>query len=141
MQSKDLVGKWTYRSFHNNAIPVGDDAQKALDLIFAEATFTFDPIADAGLKGIIDWGSGGLDLKGSVRPAVGNAPLTVNMVGTGRPGSQTAGWEYDYYAYLAYEWPTGVSQIPALVGTVIRAKPHGSAPVGYVASFIAVRQT
>lgn len=141
MQSKDLVGKWTYRSFHNIAAPVGDDAQKALDLIFAEATFTFDLVSDTELKGIIDWGSGGLDLKGSVQPATAGAPLTVNIVGTGRPGSQTAGWEYDYYAHLAHEWPNGVRQIPALVGTVIRAKPHGSAPAGYVASFIAVRQT
>ena len=31
-------------------------------------------------------------------------------------------------------------QVPALVGSVIRAKPHGSAPAGYVASFIAVKQ-
>jgi hypothetical protein len=120
---------------------VGDDAQKALDLIFAEATFPFDLFSDTELNGIIDWGSGGLDLKGSIRPAAGGVPLTMDIVGRGRPGSQTAGWKYDYYAYLAYEWPNGVSQIPALVGTVIRAKSHGSAPAGYVASFIAVRQT
>jgi hypothetical protein len=34
----------------------------------------------------------------------------------------------------------GVNQVPALVGSVIRAEPHGSAPAGYVASFIAVKQ-
>ena len=50
------------------------------------------------------------------------------------------GWEYDYHGHLAHQWPNGVNQVPALVGTVIRAKPHGAAPAGYVASFVAVRQ-
>ena len=36
--------------------------------------------------------------------------------------------------------PNGVNQVLALVGTVIRAKPHGGAPAGYVASFIAVKR-
>jgi hypothetical protein len=30
--------------------------------------------------------------------------------------------------------------VPALVGTVIRAKPHGTSPAGYVASFVAVKR-
>jgi hypothetical protein len=34
----------------------------------------------------------------------------------------------------------GINQIPALVGNVIRAKPHNGAPAGYVATFIAVKQ-
>lgn len=140
MPSQDLVGKWTYRSFHNNAAPVGNDADKALALIFAEAEFTFQLVSDTELKGIIDWGSGGLDLTGSIRPASKGVPLGVEIVGLGRSGSQTDGWEYDYNASLAHHWPNGVKQIPALVGTVIRAKPHGSAPAGYVASFIAVKQ-
>ena len=54
----------------------GDDSQKALDLIFAEATFTFS-ISGTQLEGIIDWGSGGLDLTGTVCPA---GPLTLVMV-------------------------------------------------------------
>jgi len=33
-----------------------------------------------------------------------------------------------------------VDQVPALVGTVIRAKPHNGEAAGYVASFIAVKQ-
>jgi hypothetical protein len=61
-----LAGKWTYRSFFNDPAMVGDDPQKAYDLIFAEATFTFE-ISGTELKGIIDWGSGGLDLKGTAR--------------------------------------------------------------------------
>ena len=138
--SSALAGKWTYRSFHNRPAPVGGDKDKALALIFAEATFTFEIISSTSLKGTIDWGSGGLDLKGTIRPAGARAPLTVEIIGTGRPGSPTADWEYDYYGHLAYQWPNGVNQVPALVGTVIRAKPHGNSPAGYVASFIAVKQ-
>lgn len=134
-----LAGKWTYRSFHNNPNSVGDDPGKALDLIFAEATFTFEA-SNSTLKGTIDWGGGGLDLKGTIGSVGSGAPLVIEIVGTGRPNSPTAGWEYDYRANLAYQWPNGVGQVPALVGSVIRAKPHGGAPAGYVASFIAVKQ-
>jgi hypothetical protein len=132
-----LAGKWTYRSFFNDPAMVGDDPQKAYDLIFAEATFTFE-ISGTELKGIIDWGSGGLDLKGTICPA---GPLTVQIVGMGRPGSQTDGWRYDYNAALAHEWPNAVKPVAALVGTVIRVNAHGpKSPAGVTASFIAVKQ-
>jgi hypothetical protein len=133
-----LAGKWTYRSFYNDPAMVGDHKQKALDLIFAEATFSFE-ISGTQLKGIIDWGSGGLDLTGTVCPA---GPLTVQIVGMGRPGSQTDGWRYDYNATLAHEWPNAIKQVPALVGTLIRVNAHGpGAPAGVTASFIAVKQS
>jgi len=139
-----LAGKWTYRSFHNNPAFVADDPktapEKALELIFAEAVFTFEIPTTVTLKGTIDWPGGGLDLQGSIIPDVSGAAPTVEIVGTGRSGTGTAGWEYDYRGQLAFQWPNGVSQVPALVGTVIRAKPHNGAPAGYVASFIAVKR-
>jgi hypothetical protein len=135
-----LTGKWTYRSFHNRPALVDGDPQKALRLIFAEAVFTFE-INGTSLKGALDWQGGGLDLQGTIQPASGPAPLSVAIVGSGRPKTGTDGWEYDYRASLAYEWPNGVGQVPALVGTVIRAKPHDGSPAGYVASFIAVKQS
>jgi hypothetical protein len=140
-----LAGKWTYRSFHNNPAPITDDpktaADKALALIFAEAVFTFEIPTSATLKGAIDWPGGGLDLQGTLRTdTAGGAPI-VEIVGTGRPGTDTAGWEYDYRGQLAYQWSNGVNQVPALVGTVVRAKPHNGAPAGYVASFIAVKRS
>lgn len=135
-----LAGKWTYRSFHNNPVPVGDDPIKALALIFAEATFTFEITSPSSLKGAIDWPGGGLDLRGTIQTNSVGAPLVVEIIGMGRPGTATADWEYDYYGQLAHQWPNGTSQIPALVGSVIRAKPHNGAPAGYVASFIAVKQ-
>ena len=135
----DIGGKWTYRSFHNNSAPVGDDADKALDLIFAEAEFTFE-ISGTELTGTIRWGHDGLDLKGTIQLASATTPLSVQIVGTGRADIGTDGWEYDYNACLAHEWPNGIDQVPALVGSVIRAKPHGTSPAGYVASFIAVKK-
>ena len=139
-ENSPLAGKWTYRSFHNRPELVAGDAQKALHLIFAEAVFTFAVDKETVLTGAIDWQGGGLDLQGTVQPASGAAPSSVAIVGTGRPNTDTAGWEYDYRANLAYQWPNGVDQVPALVGTVIRAKPHNGSPAGYVASFIAVKQ-
>lgn len=136
----ELAGKWTYRSFHNRPALVDGDPQKALRLIFAEAVFTFE-IDGTSLKGALDWQGGGLYLQGTIQPASGTAPLSVAIVGSGRPKTDTDGWEYDYRAILAYEWPSGVGQVPALLGTVIRAKPHDGGPAGYVASFIAVKQS
>ena len=131
-----LAGKWTYRSFFNDPAMVGDNPQKAYDLIFAEATFTFE-VSGTELKGIIDWGSGGLNLKGTVS----SGPTTVKIIGLGRPGTETDGWRYDYHGNLAYEWPNAVDQVPALVGTVIRVNAHGrGAPAGVTASFVAVKQ-
>ena len=139
-----LAGKWTYRSFHNNPAPAADDpntaAQKALALIFAEAMFTFEIPTSTTLKGVIDWPGGGLDLQGTIRTDAASGAPSVEIVGTGRPGTDTAGWEYDYRGQLAYQWPNGVNQVPALVGSVIRAKPHNGAPAGVTASFIAVKQ-
>jgi hypothetical protein len=108
-------------------------------LIFAEAVFTFEILSSTMLKGAIDWPGGGLDLQGSVRPSAGGGSPIVEIVGIGRPGTGTAGW-YAYHGQLAYHWPNGVNQIPALVGNVIRVKPHNGAPAGYVASFIAVKE-
>jgi hypothetical protein len=141
-----LAGKWTYRSFLNDPAQVTTDpdpdvdARNLLAILFAEAVFTFEIPNATTLEGKIDWDGGGLDLKGTIREdAMGGGPI-VAIVGTGRPNTATANWEYDYHAQLAYQWPNGVNQVPALVGNVIRAKPHGGNPAGVVASFIAVKQ-
>ena len=136
-----IAGKWTYRSFINTPALVGGDANRALQIIFGEGVFTFELPTSTSLKGTFDMGGGFvLDLEGTIRPTAQVGPVTVEIIGTGRPNTPTAGWEYDYLGYLGYQWPNGVSQVPSLVGTVIRAKPHGSAPAGFVASFIAVKQ-
>jgi hypothetical protein len=133
-----LAGKWTYRSYLNTAALVDRDKDKALAIIFGEGTYAFDPPTATALTGTLDLGNGRvLDLKGRITQT---APLSVAISGYGRAGTPTDGWQYDYNASLAHQWPDGVDQTPALVGSVVRVKAHGSGPAGVVASFIAVKQ-
>jgi hypothetical protein len=133
-----LAGKWTYRSYVNTTDLVGNDKDNALAIIFGEGVYACDPPSGTALTGTLDMGGGFvLDLKGTVAQT---APLSVAISGFGRAGTPTDGWEYDYNAALAYQWPNGVNQTPALVGNVIRAKPHDGGAAGFVASFVAVKQ-
>jgi hypothetical protein len=135
-----VAGKWTYRSYVNSPALV-TDADSALALIFGQGIFTFETTPSLAVSGTFDMGGGlVLDMKGALRPPAGAAPLTLELVGSGRAGTRTEGWQYDYHAFMAHRWPNGVGQVPALVGSVIRAKPHDGNPAGFVASFIAVRQ-
>lgn len=137
-----FAGKWTYRSYLNRPdVMVNGDAQKALSLVFGEGVFTIDDGDPKVIRGNLDMGGGYvLDLRGSIKAAVGAAPAIAQIRGIGRPSTPTDNWEYDYQGYLAWTWPDGVAQIPAIVGTVVRAKPHGTAKAGIVASFIAAKQ-
>jgi len=138
--SSVLPGNWTYRSFVNTVDLVDGDPQKALNLIFGEGIFSF-AVSGTSLTGTFDMGGGYvLDLQGTVHSATPEAPLTVEIAGRGRDDTPTVGWEYDYHGNLAYLWPNGVNQAAALVGTVIRAKPHDGGAAGFVASFIPVKR-
>jgi hypothetical protein len=157
-----LAGKWTYRSYLNRAdIVVNGDPDpavqglvpifgagvttaaaslQALNLIFGEGIFTFDLPTGSSVTGNFDMGGGYvLDLKGTMQTSA-SGDVTVALFGTGRPGTKTDNWEYDYQASTTPKWPNGVNQVPTLVGTVIRAKPHDGGAAGVVASFIAIKQ-
>lgn len=135
-----IAGLWTYRSYLNDPALVGDDPNKALAMIFGEGVFSFETPSPETLTGTLDMGGGYvLDLEGQVA-ASGGGPVVIAIDGYGRDGTPTAGWEYDYHCWPGYAWPDGVDQVPSLVGTVVRAKPHNGEPAGVVASFIAVRQ-
>ena len=111
-----------------------------LALIFGEGIFIFVTRSPESLKDTLDLGGGYvLDIEGTAQPDGKAGNYIVIAVGHGRPNTVTAGWEYDYRAELAYHWQNGVNQIPALVGSVIRAKAHDGGAAGYVASFVAVR--
>jgi hypothetical protein len=134
MADASLAGTWAYRSYLNQA-----DQR-----VFGGGIFTFETPTPTTLTGTLVMGPRLiLDLKGAITPATLDAPLTVEIRGFGRSGSDsdTDGWEYDYDASLAYHWPAGVDQVQSLVGSVLRAKPHGGNPAGVTASFIAVRLT
>ena len=135
-----LAGTWVYRSYLNRPdVIVGNDPAKALALLFGEGIMTLQTPSAGHVTGTFDMGGGYvLDLSGTVTTTASRT--FVHMKGPGRAGTPTAGWEYDYDGVLAERWPGGVGQIPAIVGSVFRAKPHGTSKAGLVASFIAVKQ-
>jgi hypothetical protein len=140
MADSILDGRWTYRSFLNTAEPVGDDAQKALALLFGEGQLDIHARDDRIFTAALDFGGGaGMDLFGTLYRSAGISPAVVVITGTGREGTPTAKWVYQYEGYIVPVWAEGVDQRPAIVGTVIRTLPHDGARAGLVASFIAVK--
>ena len=157
-----IAGKWTYRSYLNDAsvlvnadadpavqalTPIYGDgvttaaaALKALNLVFGEGIMSFNPPTGNSFTGTLDMGGAFvLDLTGTTQTSP-SGDISVVIIGNGRAGTKTDGWEYDYRASTTPKWPNGVNQVPTLVGTVIRAKPHNGAPAGVTASFIAIKQ-
>ena len=136
MSDNPFVGNWTYRSFVNDP-----DVNKAFnDLEFGRGTIVIADAPMAALKGTIGGPGWSLALKGA--RAYGN-PMYARFQGTGVIGG--APWVYDYEGYLVPDWPNGVDQVAAIVGSVIRTIPPpggtpGSVnPAGVVCSFYAVR--
>jgi hypothetical protein len=137
-----LDGKWTYRSYHNSSDLVAGDAEKALSLLFGEGVFEFTPVTYVKFNGSFDMGGNyKLDLEAELHPIKDSPDVEIAITGRGIAGTPTDGWQYDYRGTFGHRWDDGIDQVPSFVGTVIRTKPHGSAPAGYVASFIAVRHT
>ncbi len=142
MNDNPFVGRWTYRSFLNDP----DASVKPNDLLFGSGTivimemFEERPVPMQILHGTIGGEGWSLDLYGA--RSYGN-PMAVNFRGTGVvSGSE---WIYDYVGYLVPQWPNGVQQRAAMVGSIVRAIPHpssggGVSPAGVVASWYAVRQ-
>ncbi len=142
MSCNVLEGNWTYRSFYNNPDMVGDDPEKALQLIFGEGHLSFTSHNKPIFKAVLDFGGGAaMDLFGILIDASGINPQLLQITGTGREGTSTAKWVYQYQGYVVPNWAEGVNQIPAIVGTVIRTIPHGSGSAGIVVSFIAVKHS
>lgn len=141
MPNNALSGNWTYRSFINNPIPVADDPNKALALIFGEGQLRFTSAAGRIFKAVLDFGGdAAMDLYGTIVDGGGLIPQVLQITGTGREGTSTAKWVYQYQGYVVPDWAEGVNQVPAMVGTVIRTIPHGAGSAGVVASFVAVKQ-
>jgi hypothetical protein len=137
----EFAGSWTYRSFRNNISVVHKTAPQNTDeLILQEADFKLETSTDWWkLQGAIVWPDRSLDLTGVVRPGGGGQPVSFEIAGTGRAGTATADWQYYYRGYLTQTWRDGGGQSPALVGSVMRAKPHGEAATAVV-PFIALKR-
>jgi hypothetical protein len=138
--SNPFAGVWTYRSFLNNPIPVGNDPTKLEALLFAEAVWTVKDAPATVFEGELSFGPDNvMDLSGVVTPAYEGVAARAHIVGKGRTGTSTEQLFYDYDGSLTEHWPNGVNQVPAITGSVIRIRPHDGQPAGLVASFIAVK--
>ena len=132
MSDNPFVGSWTYRSLLNDS-----DINKAFnDLEFGRGTIVIEKSPLQSLKGTIGGPGWSLVLKGL--RAYGD-PMHARFQGVGVINGEQ--WIYDYNGYLVPDWPDGVGQVPAIVGSVIRTIPHsgGQARAGVVCSFYAVR--
>lgn len=136
MGDNPFVGSWTYRSLLNDPT-LGTNFN---DLEFGRGTIVIEQAPMQVLTGTIGGPGWSLTLKGA--RAYGN-PMYVRFQGVGIvSGNQ---WIYDYKGYLVPDWPNGVDQAPAIVGSVIRTIPHPGgkpgtvSPAGVVCSFYAVK--
>ncbi|NWB31292.1 hypothetical protein [Pseudomonas gingeri] len=137
--SNPFAGKWTYRSFLNNPALTNGDPAKLIKLLFAEGVWNVENTDDDNFIGVLSFGTDAMDLKGVITPAHGNVAAHVHIKGSGRPGTATKDYFYDYDGSLTEHWPNGVNQVAAITGSVIRVKPHDGEPAGLVASFISVK--
>lgn len=135
-QSNVFVGKWSYRSWLNEVDPkIPPDK-----LLFGQGTIEIVEAPMEILAGSIGGPGWRLELHGS--RSYGN-PMTVRFRGKGMVSG--AEWIYAYVGYLVPEWPDGVKQKTAMVGSIVRVIPHpsgngGVAPAGLVASWYAVKE-
>ena len=136
-----LTGIWTYRSFINDPAAVASPDQ-AMSLIFGEGELRISQASAAeGFRATLSFGGDAvMDLVGNVAEAQGGRPLTASANGRGRTGGPIADFAYDYIFYAVPDWPDGVDQRPALVGSVVRVADHGNAKKGATASTITVKR-
>ncbi|SIO44673.1 hypothetical protein SAMN05444166_4797 [Singulisphaera sp. GP187] len=161
MSENPFVGNWTYRSLLNDPSQFFDSIDSALSdpekllndptkclaylnqvygLFFGHGTITIGEAPLNLLQGTIGGSGWSLDLHGS--RSYGN-PMEIRFEGKGIIGGSE--WIYDYVGYLVPQWPNGVQQRQAMVGSIVRAIPHpsgggGVSPAGVVASWYAVKQ-
>ena len=140
----DLMGEWTYQSFHNDTTYPYLTARPN-GLILQEALLKLETSLERGittLRGTMEWSGRVLDIRGQLfaSPLESGQPQEFIFSATGRPDTATAGWKYEYHGDMTRTWRNGDKQVPALVGSGIREKAHGDSPAGYVAPFIAVKQ-
>jgi len=129
-----LKGRWIYRSLVNSKVlntPFGN-------LQFGLGTIDFKKILNHKiLDSTLDMGSNlVLNLEGEISA---NDPVALKWRGTGVASSPTAGWIYDYQAYLAPTWKKATDKTPILIGSVLRVVAHGGAPAGVTGTIYMVK--
>lgn len=131
-----FVGQWIYRSLINdthietdfNHLEFGRGRLEIVDGPLQQLT---------GTLGGPDWS---LTLTGS--RSYGD-PMAVHFQGKGIVSGEQ--WLYEYQGYLVPDWPSGIQETPAIVGSIVRIMPHSGGdsgvvhPAGVVASWYAVK--
>jgi len=130
-----VLGSWTYRSFVNEP----DISKEFNTLEFGRGELIIDQLAPGIFGGRLSFGdtyqfrlSGWADF---------TLPCTVRFQGIGDT-KDSFGQVYDYTGFFAPMWSNGISQRPALLGSVVRTVPHsdGQAKAGVVSSWIALKR-
>jgi hypothetical protein len=126
-----LNGTWTYRSLLNNK-NVNTDFDT---LAFAAATIELKTQGKDSVTGQIYWFldslntiKQGLVLRGKY--FYNDTTTCYFMEGVGDSALQSTGWQYNYQGYVVPQWPEGVNQATALVGSVVRVKKHSCDSLG-----------
>jgi hypothetical protein len=140
MDHHDLTGYYTYRSFHNRPEPVDD-----FNVIrFAEGEWFLFVAPDGTISGTLAFPADPFEDEKDFLDVTGRvtswSPASLELTGVGRQGTATEAFHYTYQGSLAPSFLAADRQRSALIGTVLRAKPHGSAPAGFTASFVAVKR-
>jgi hypothetical protein len=142
MDTADLVGTYTYRSFLDLPQPVNDFNQ----LRFAQLELRLSVEPGGAIGGALVFSDEpgaflAMDITGQ---ATNGSLVRFTLTGKGQPDTTISDFHYEYNGIILPHWPTGVNQRQALAGTVLRAANHGSgpslAPAGQTASFLAVKR-
>lgn len=125
-------GTWTYRSFRN----IADQNVEPNRLLFGMGDLVLTQPEPGKVGGTLGGTGWSLELHGTVTEG---DPTKVRWQGRGEFNGEI--WVYDYLGYVVPDWPNGVDQVDAIVGTIVRTEPHsnGQAAAGVVASWFAVR--
>ncbi len=133
MDHHDLTGYYTYRSFLNRQ----DAADDFNTIRFGEGELFLWVAPDGAVQGTLGFPPDPLASEKQFMDVTGRvtswSPPAVELRGLGRPETGTEAFDYSYQATLAPSFPEADAQRPALIGTVMRAKAHDSAPAGFTA--------
>ncbi|MDQ3922835.1 MAG: hypothetical protein M3309_02720 [Actinomycetota bacterium] len=140
MDHHDLTGYYTYRSLLNRQEPADDFNE----IRFGEGELFLYVAPDGAIRGTLGFPAdplaGAKDFMDVTGWVTSWTLPTGELEGVGRSGTGTESFNYKYQGSLAPAYPDAVRQRPALVGTVLRTKPHGTVAVGFTASFVAVKR-
>jgi len=132
-----FLGDWTYRSFINDP----DISKDFHDLEFGRGELVIEDFAPGSFNGRLVF-SDTYQFKLSGSSSFDHPPFSVRFQGVGDT-ADSQGQIYDYIGYLVPDWPNGIGQRPAIVGSVIRTVAHngGKAAAGVVSSWIALKRS